>query len=129
MKLIEIFFYYITWHYSRAMLEYVRTWRNLLWFVLNYFSVYILIKTIFKPFFHLSEKSSTNDLESESKVVSILSGLFGFVIRILSIAAGISAWIFVLIGGMIMSIVWLCLPVIILFLLVTGLMALFGLTN
>lgn len=129
MKLIEIFFYYITWHYSHAILEYIKVWRNLLWFSLNYFSVYTLLKTLFKPFFRLSEKTSTNDLDRELKIVSILSGLFGLMVRLLSIIAGITSWVFILIGGMMLSIVWLCLPFLVFFFFITGFMAVFGLAS
>ena len=123
MKYIKLFFYYIYWHYSIALKDFFIVWKNLLWFSLSYFSVKLLVKTIYKPFKYLDENVSTAHHEKEPIIVSIFSSIAGFFIRVSSIIAGILFWVIVFVGGLIAFIIWLLLPFILLTMFIAGVAA------
>jgi len=118
---------YLSWHYGRALSDYFKVWKNLIWFLWNFFSIKVLLKTFFLPFKRLKETYAGNlDVESflNSIIITTLMRVVGMVARSAIIICGLVALIFFIIGGLFGFVVWLFLPLIIPALIITSLIAL-----
>lgn len=120
MKLFELIPHYLKWHYTRAIAELVEVWGNYLWCTTNYFSIKVLIKSFFKPFKKVKETTKTDE-QKEAGIVTFMMSIFGIIIRLVIITAGIFSWILILIFGFLVFLVWLVLPFIMLFIFFSGL--------
>lgn len=116
---------YIAWHYGRAYRELVRNGGNIIWFIFNFFSVSVLLRTLFSPWQRLEEQSRGGILDIEEKlgtlVINLLMRIVGFVIRSVFIVAGLVATALAVLGLIIVIIVWTVYPALIVILLITGL--------
>lgn len=127
MNFLLIIPYYLSWHYSQGLLDYFKVWKNLVWFLWNFFSIKILFKTFFTPFERLKETYSGGlDLEgfAASILVTTLMRLVGMVIRSVIIILGLVSLTIFIIGGLLGIVVWLFLPFIILWLMFISIIAL-----
>jgi hypothetical protein len=113
MNFLLIIPYYFLWHYSQGVFDYFKVWRNLIWFLWNFFSIKILLKTFFTPFKRLKEYYD-GDLNMESLVTSILVTNFmrvvGMVFRSVVIIFGLIILTLFIFGGLLGMIIWLFLP-------------------
>lgn len=113
MSFFSIFPYYLSWHYKEALVGIYNIWRNLLWFILNFFSIKTLFKTFFAPFLRLKENYKGGlDLGNffETLVVTTLMRLVGMILRTMVIVAGIFVWIFFIFLGAVFFALWFVLP-------------------
>lgn len=127
MNFFLIIPYYFLWHYSRSLFDYFKVWNNLIWFLWNFFSVKVLLKTFFMPFERLKETYTGNlDIGNflTSIVVTNLMRIVGMVARAAVIISGIVTIIIFIVGGLLGFIVWLFLPLIIIALIIINLIAL-----
>ena len=121
--------YYILWHYTRAPLNFLGVWMNMLWFIGHFFSMPILLKTLFQPIQRLSERYEGGlDLKrfGEVLVVNTLMRILGFLMRSFFITLGL---VFLGVGfclGFILFIAWFFLPFILGGMLVFGFALLFS---
>lgn len=118
--------YYVSWHYTYAIVELVNNFKNFIWFIWNFFSIPLLFRTLFRPFQRIKERYKLNDgpkVVLESITVNIISRVVGFVIRSFMIVAGVSASIAIFILGVLVFILWLFLPLILGFIFISGLRA------
>jgi hypothetical protein len=116
--------YYILWHYSGAIADIVRIWRNYLWFFYHFFSIPVLFKTLFSPWRRLQEEYKGGfDIENffATKVVNTMMRLVGAFVRLAFIIVGIVVISIVFLGGLLFLAIWLALPLIALGLLIIGL--------
>ena len=128
MSPFVIFPYYLAWHYTYAIRDFFGIWGNMIWFTYQYFSIPILFRTLFSPFKRLKEYSKGGlDIGSffESLVVNIIMRLVGFILRSIIILIGLSALTFTIFLGIVFFFLWLVLPFLIIFLLITGLIGIF----
>jgi len=120
---------YIKWHIYEAPRELMMAWKNLLWFVYNYFSIPLLTKTLFRPVYRIHEGYRGHGLDLEyifqSLVVNGISRIAGFVMRVFMISVGILAELFVLLLGPLGFMLWLLLPLLIVASLFIGIGLLF----
>lgn len=121
MKYFKLIPYYLAWHYSTAIVELILIWRNYLWFALNYFSVKILFLSLLKPFRNIKEGYSMKNLDKELKLVTLLNIFYGFLVRFMSISAGLVFWFLFLVAGLSLLVLWIFLPIILLFMSGAGL--------
>jgi len=109
--------YYITWHYGKAFSDIFRIFSNLIWAAANFFSIKILLKTLLAPWRRLQEekKKSGFDLEewAGNLIVNEMMRLVGFLIRILTIAIGVTAIIVIAGLGLVVLILWFMMPLVI----------------
>jgi len=127
MNFLSIIPYYFLWHYSQGLLDYFKVWKNLVWFLWNFFSIKILVKTFFTPFQRLKETYSGGlDLErfATSILITTLMRLVGMIIRSAIIIFGLISLLIFIIGGLLGIVVWLFLPLIILWLMFISVIAL-----
>lgn len=122
--MFRLIFSYFIWHYTQAFRDIFNHIRNFLWFVYHFFSVKVLVKTLFSPWRKLSEQYQKGFNISrllETFVVNVIMRIVGFFIRLLVIMVGIVALIFVIVAGCISIVLWAVLPFIIILFFVSSL--------
>jgi len=120
---------YLIWHYSRGTKSYLAIWRNFIEFFWNFFSVKPLFLSLF-----LVWRRDTNphgrgfDLEEFFKnlVLSIMSRFIGAIFKSAVIISAFLIELTALIAGIILFFVWLALPGLIIYFLLSGLLYLFN---
>jgi hypothetical protein len=124
MKFFMLIPYYITWHYTFALGEFISAFSNFLWFLSNYFSISTLFRSLFKPIRKWNEKRLTDFSKKEIKIVTFINSIFSTVIRITVIIGGVCAWILSIILGLFLFFLWLILPIVILVALIASIIVL-----
>ncbi len=84
---------YFSWHYGRAFRDIFVVWTNLAWFVTHFFSLPLLLRTLFAPWKRVHEAYRRTGLEDlfEAFVLNVLSRIFGACVRLCIIAVGVVA--------------------------------------
>ncbi len=123
MLFLSIVHHYLLWHYSRAFLEIFHVWLNLMWFVVNFFSIPQLLRALFSPWKRIvedrGEKWNLEDLAGYI-LIGLVSRLIGFILRLTIILIGLVCLFMVVIGGFAVYAFWLAAPLIIIGLLGFG---------
>lgn len=113
------FFLYLTWHFYEAPKKIFQIWFNYFIFILHYFSVDLLSRTLFKSWRRdINVKTSSGfDLAEfiQNLVLDFFSRILGFIIRIFTIIFAFILEIVFFILSMLVFIFWLILPFILLF--------------
>lgn len=132
MSPFVIFPYYLAWHYTRALRDFFTIWGNLLWFVYQFFSIKLLLKTLFSPFKRLKEQNTGGILDFEglfeSLVINTIMRVVGFLFRSIVIVMGIISYFLAIMAGIIVFILWIALPFLIAFLLIASAIGFFKTT-
>ena len=101
------------WYYGEAVKDILTGWRNYIIFSLNYFSIPLLLRTLFSPWRRdITKKPRGLDVQRIFEYVafnSISRGL-GFLVRFFTIIAGIIFSLVVVISGFVFFVIWLILP-------------------
>jgi len=114
----NIFFQWLFWHFWEMPRNIFETWKNFLRFNLNYFSIHLLIKTLFSPWRKYSWAYPRGfDLGKYFEVFfsNLISRILGAVFRIFLIFLGILAEIFTIFAGLLILVGWLVLPALLIF--------------
>ena len=105
---------YISWHYGEAYREIVRVWTNFVWFVYNFFSMSIMVKTFFSPWMRLKEKRLKAGFHGEDIaeviVMNIIMRAIGAMMRFFIIVIGTCFTLLVFWGGLVFFVLWTLLP-------------------
>jgi hypothetical protein len=107
---------YFRWHYGRAFGELFHVWLNFLWFVIHFFSLPQLGRSLFSPWKRMTEERKKGfDFESIAAyiVINLLSRVVGFIMRGSVILVGLIALTVVIFGGFITMLFWVAAPVVI----------------
>ncbi|MCR4311075.1 MAG: hypothetical protein NUV54_00685 [Candidatus Taylorbacteria bacterium] len=122
MPLAKILWYYIVWHYTRAWSDMRRVASNYLWFTSNFFSIDLLLRTLFSPWKRLSISGGRGKEDSlfGALIINTLMRFVGFGIRLFTIAVGAVALCIVFAIAVVSAVVWLLLPAIIVVLFFAG---------
>lgn len=90
--------------------------------VLIFFSIPVLLKTLFAPWKRdiYTPKNASLDIVFKTVVDNFISRLIGFIVRFFTIIVGLLATGACFIALLAVMIFWLCVPVIILFILYKG---------
>jgi len=102
---------YIRWHYRDALFHYLRLLRTAWWFIVSYFSMPILIRTLFKPYRKMGE-SDTKTWQAwlDTSIMNSLSRIVGFSVRVVLLGAGFVSLCLITILGIVGYFVWLIAP-------------------
>ena len=123
MRLIQVLWFYILWHYTKAWHDLLRVISNYLWFIGNYFSISLLLRTLFSPWRRLSIKGGKGQQDSffGALLINTLMRVVGFIFRIITILAGAFVLLFAVILSVFLIALWLVLPIFVFFLFFGGL--------
>ncbi len=124
----NIFFLYLSWHFLDVPKNILVGWKNVLRFNLNYFSIPLLLRTLFSPWrrYHWTyPKGFQIGKIFEVFISNLISRVLGAVLRIFLIFVGVLMEILIILTGIIIFLGWLALPVLLIGGLGIGLKILF----
>jgi hypothetical protein len=111
------FLAYIKWHYGQGLRELFGVAGNFLWFITQFFSFKLLLKTLFAPWKRLGEHYEGGlDLKAfaSALVVNTLMRVVGFFTKILVLLVGLISYVLVVVFSFFISVIWLLAPAILL---------------
>lgn len=129
MSILLFLPYYIHWHYTRAWKDFFENWKNFVSFVFSFFSIHILLVTLFAPWKRLGQERGEgfgSEAFLGAMVVNGLMRLVGFVARLPVILVGLFLTFCLIFLGVCISILWLIFPLALLFIFSLSLSGLFG---
>jgi hypothetical protein len=109
----NVFFQYFSWHFWGMPVNILKAWKNFLRFNLNYFSVPLLLKTLFSPWRRYKVSYGRGfDVGRclEAAFSNLIFRIIGAILRSFLIIVGILAEILILFAGVVVFISWLILP-------------------
>ena len=115
----NIFIQYLEWQFFDVPKNILQAWQNCLRFNLNYWSVPLLLKTLFshwRRYQYSYGKGLNFKRYFEAFTFNMISRVLGAIMRSILIVLGLLTEIFVFLAGAIVFLIWLILP----FLLVGG---------
>lgn len=115
---------YLIWHYTSGFKAGLAVARDVNYFIANFFSLPILVKTLFSPWRRLAEtygKGLNPEQWFETLIVNVLMRVVGAIIRLAMIVSGLIILVLVLLVSLLALLAWLLLPVIFISLVVGGL--------
>ncbi len=118
----NIFFQYLSWQFFDMPKNLLVAWGNFLKFNLNYFSIPLLLKTLFSPWRKYKWSYGKGfDIGRFLEVLfsNLISRILGAIMRIFLIVFGIIAEVFIIFIGLFLFLAWLALP----FISIIGLVA------
>jgi len=119
----NVFLQYLAWQFLDVSKSILLGWKNFLKFGLNYFSVPLLIKTLFSHWRRYKWSYPRGfDIGKyfEVFISNLISRILGAIMRIFLIIIGILAEVFIIFAGMIIFLGWLVLPILLIFGLIFG---------
>lgn len=123
MKLIVVLPYYIRWHYRQALSDMIVLWKDFLVFLYNFFSIRTLFSTLFSPFERMGEGYSRGfDIQAffGTLLLNMIMRIVGAIVRSSIILLGIISICIGILMAVALSLAWLFLPALLLFLFIAG---------
>lgn len=114
MTIGVVFFEFFEWLYNEGVPEFLKAWRNLHWFFYHFFSVPLMLRSLFQPLKRLKEKYKRGfDPEKffENLAINTIMRIAGFFIRITFLAFAGIAQFFVFVFGAIFFALFLTAPI------------------
>ncbi|MES2213594.1 MAG: hypothetical protein V4473_02020 [Patescibacteria group bacterium] len=123
MNFIVILPYYLRWHYTQALLDIGRLWKNFLIFIYTFFSIPTLLRTLFSPWQRMGDAyvkgEEVGDMFKTFIFNTIMRGV-GFVARSIFIIIGVIGIVLGICAGILVYIAWIFLPVVLVKLVLFG---------
>lgn len=115
---------YLQWHYTKALVEFSRIYKNLLRFVYHFFSVPLLLQSFFSPWRRLGEAYPKDKFDLEgvftTLVVNSLMRLVGIFMRLVLIGTALVFLFLMILFYPVFLAVWLLLPFLSLAFIIVG---------
>ena len=127
MRVIFLGSNYAVWHYTRGVHDLFVIWKNIMWFVKEFFSINLLFKTFFKPWKRLQEKHYRNEGISEflsNILINVMMRIVGMIIRSVVILVGLFVLLISTVFGILLFGIWFILPPLNIFLFIAGIISL-----
>lgn len=121
----NIIILWIQWYFLETPKGILKGWKNFLLFNLNFFSIPLLLKTLFshwKKYYWTRQRGFSFGDYFNVLLSNLMSRFLGALIRITLIITGIILELVILIGGLIILIGWIVLPVLLIAGLIFGLL-------
>lgn len=109
----NIFIQYLCWQFFDAPKSILSGWKNFLKFGLNYFSIPLLLKTLFSPWRRYRwtyPKAFDIGIYLEVFFSNLISRILGLILRVFLIFFGFLTEILFIFGGLFILFIWLILP-------------------
>jgi hypothetical protein len=107
---------WLYWHFYEMPKFLFEVWKNYISFASNFFSLEILLKSLFSPW-HKYKWSYPKGLDISEFFSTLISNTFsriiGFFMRIVLILISIPFQIFIILAGLVIILAWLFIPLII----------------
>ena len=116
----NIIIMWLLWHFYEMPKFLLSVWRNYLLFGLNYFSIPLLVKTLFSPWrrYNWIYPKGFDVKEFFNTLISnTFSRILGAICRIVLIVVGAIAQFFIFVIGIAVIILWFLIPFIIIFII------------
>ena len=104
---------YLKWHYLDATRDILRGWGNILWFILNYFSVSLLLRTLFSPWRGIQWGKRKGFYPGDmlfTLMSNLTSRILGAIVRSFLIMTGLLGETVFFVLGAFLLMFWLFLP-------------------
>ncbi len=114
----NIFLQWLVWHFYEVPKGILKAFKNFLVFNFNYFSIGLLSRTLFSHWRRYREYYPRGfNIKGWLRAFSgnMISRMLGAIVRTVTILVGLVVEFLILIGGVIIILVWLCLPILIVF--------------
>jgi hypothetical protein len=122
-KTVSLIEHYFTWHYGRAYADIYHVWMNFIWFFFNFFSINLLISTLFSPWKRMGEEYPAGfDIGRaiSTWVVNILMRFVGAGTRLIVISVGLLLASITFLLGLIIFAIWTVMPIFFVALIILG---------
>jgi hypothetical protein len=129
MKFLSSFLGYLKWHYGKALLAAFSLWKNILVFLLNFFSIKSLLGNFFTPWKRLADsypKHFNLKIYFSTFIINTLMRIVGMFLRTILLIVGIAVCIVYIIILPFTLLVWLALPPFIIAIIAYGLVLIFS---
>jgi uncharacterized membrane protein YdfJ with MMPL/SSD domain len=117
MGMIAILPAYVSWHYSEALLSLMKIWVNFTWFIFHFFSISILLQTLFSPFKRLQEEKKSVGFDigefAGNFIINSVMRVIGAFLRLSIIAIGLVMIVITFFAGIVAFITWVLMPAVI----------------
>jgi len=105
---------FLQWWYTRGWGIYFLGFRDRLRNTADFFSIGLLLKTLFAPFRQISANERGENGGPQAALVAffdrLLSRVIGCIVRICVIVGGLVSLVLILVGGLAISILWPLIP-------------------
>lgn len=112
--------YYLAWHYTTALSDMKNIWKNFFSFIWNFFSIGLLVRTLFSPWHKMAENYGKIEDLFGNLIVNTMMRLVGAVVRLLFIIMGLFSIVLCAVVGVAVYIFWLVLPFLLIYTLLQG---------
>lgn len=112
--------YYLAWHYTTALTDMKNIWKNFFTFIFNFFSITLLIKTLFSPWHRMAESYGKIEDFFGNLMVNTIMRMVGAIVRLMFIVVGIFSLLLCTILGLVIFAFWLILPFLLIYTLLEG---------
>jgi ATP-dependent Clp protease ATP-binding subunit ClpA len=105
---------FFTWHYTKGLEYYIRSWKSTISWISHYFSATPLLKTLFSPWKRLIVYDRTPGFSLQKAFSTIMFNLIsrgiGAIVRFILLFVGIILTIFTFLAGLMGIFFWLLFP-------------------
>lgn len=118
--MVSLAIHYFAWHYTQAVRDIMNIIGNFLWFFYKFFSIQLLLRTLFVPFHRLDEHARSRldvGAVAQTFLVNMLMRVVGALMRLFVILIGIILIVCTVVVGLGMLLLWLFAPVVVVVLL------------
>ncbi len=126
MNLVLFLSQYLMWHYTLAYRDIAATYLNFTWFIAHFFSMPILLRTLFSPWKRINTGHRKFDFEdwATSIVFNIMSRIVGAIVRSIFLVIGTTLLGLLTVFFLCFLLLWCLLPVLVWYMLYYGIMLL-----
>jgi hypothetical protein len=113
----SFFWAYVKWHYGRGIKELFGVSSNFLWFISNFFSFKLLIKTLFAPWKRLGERYQGGfnfGAFAGTFIINSLMRIVGFITKTIVLIVGFVSYTVLALFAFCIFIIWISAPIILL---------------
>jgi hypothetical protein len=122
MKEAYLFLDFPLWYYTGAFRDILGVWLNFMWFIYHFFSMPLLVRTLFSPWRRMTDSYRKGSIEEmlQSVVMNVMSRVFGAIVRLSLLICGAIFLSIGVLGLFIVLALWACTPVLLVIIMARG---------